>query len=71
MTGQSSFLTAAELAGLLRVGRMAVYRLIKSGAVSADPTVPGRPYRIDGASVQAYLAASRPGATSAGTREGT
>ena len=56
-----AFYTVAELAELLRVSRNAIYRLIRAGTVSADRTVPGRPYRIDGASVQAYLAASRPG----------
>jgi excisionase family DNA binding protein len=62
-----SFVTVAELAAVLRIHRNAVYRLIKAGTVTADRTVPGRPYRISGASVRAYLGASRPGASAAGS----
>jgi len=48
------FMTVAEVAGLMRVSTMTVYRLIKAGDLPAVRF--GKSYRIDEADVDAYLA---------------
>ncbi len=50
---RSGFLTVAEVAELLRVSNMTVYRLIKSGQLSAIRV--GKNYRIRRADVDKYL----------------
>ena len=49
------FLTPREVADLLRVSSMTVYRLIKSGELRASSGV-GKAYRILEEDVDAYLA---------------
>ena len=48
------FVTVAEVASLMRVSTMTVYRLIKAGDLPAVRF--GKSYRIDEADVDAYLA---------------
>ena len=55
--GRSRFLTVAEVASMLRVSTMTVYRLIRSGELAAARV--GRGYRIWDADVNAYLARGR------------
>ena len=51
--GRGPFLTVAEVAAMLRVSNMTVYRLINSGAVKAIRI--GKSYRIEEAEVDRYL----------------
>jgi len=51
---RGSFLTAAEVAALMRVSTMTVYRLIKAGDLAAVRV--GRSYRISEGDVDQYLA---------------
>lgn len=51
---RSRFLTAAEVAELLRVSTMTVYRLIKSGEIAAVRV--GKSYRVREDDVDRYLA---------------
>jgi excisionase family DNA binding protein len=51
---QPRFVTVAEVAGLLRVSNMTVYRLVQSGQLPAVRV--GRSYRIREADVNRYLA---------------
>jgi len=52
-SARSRFLTPAEVAELLRVSSMTVYRLIKSGDLRAARI--GKSYRISEDDVDAYL----------------
>jgi excisionase family DNA binding protein len=52
--GHSKFVTVAEVASLLRVSNMTVYRLVQSGALPAVRV--GRSYRIREDDVDRYLA---------------
>jgi excisionase family DNA binding protein len=54
-TSRPRFLTPAEVAELLRVSPMTVYRLIKAGELRAARI--GKSYRIAEADVDAYLQA--------------
>jgi excisionase family DNA binding protein len=55
------FLTVAEVAGMLRVSKMTVYRLVHAGALTAVRV--GRSFRVPQHAVEGYLAgAFRPGA---------
>lgn len=54
--GRARYLTAAEVAGLLRVSSMTVYRLIKGGELRAVRV--GKSYRLSEDEVDRYLAAS-------------
>ncbi len=54
MDSQSRFVTVAEVASLLRVSNMTVYRLVQSGALPALRV--GRSYRIREDDVDQYLA---------------
>lgn len=49
----SRFLTVQEVAGLMRVSTMTVYRLIKSGDLPAVRV--GRSFRVRDVDVDAYL----------------
>ncbi len=51
---RGSFLTVAEVAALMRVSTMTVYRLIKAGDLAAVRV--GRSYRISEGDVDQYLA---------------
>jgi excisionase family DNA binding protein len=51
---QTRFVTVAEVADLLRVSNMTVYRLVQSGQLPAVRV--GRSYRIREADVNRYLA---------------
>ncbi|MFN8034943.1 MAG: helix-turn-helix domain-containing protein [Acidimicrobiia bacterium] len=51
---KARFLTVQEVAELLRVSNMTVYRLIKSGALPAVRV--GRSFRVSEADVDKYLA---------------
>ncbi len=53
-SAQSSFLTVAEVASLMRVSTMTVYRLIKAGDLGAVRV--GKSYRIREDDVDRYLA---------------
>lgn len=53
-TAGSRFLTVAEVAGLMRVSTMTVYRLIRAGELASVRV--GRSYRIREDDVDAYLA---------------
>lgn len=52
-TGGAPLLTVAEVAGLLRVSNMTVYRLIKGGELAAIRV--GKNYRIRRGDLDAYL----------------
>lgn len=52
-SARARFLTPAEVAELLRVSSMTVYRLIKSGELRAARI--GKSYRISEEDVDAYL----------------
>ncbi len=56
MVGRARFLTVAEVAGILRVSTMTVYRLIKAGSLPAVRV--GKSYRVSEDDVDRYLAAS-------------
>ncbi|GAA2783136.1 MULTISPECIES: helix-turn-helix domain-containing protein [Crossiella] len=51
--GQVRFLTVAEVAGLIRVSKMTVYRLVHSGELPAVRV--GRSFRVPENEVHAYL----------------
>lgn len=51
--GHSTLLTVAEVADVLRVSNMTVYRLIKSGQLAAIRV--GKNYRVRQADLTAYL----------------
>jgi excisionase family DNA binding protein len=51
---RARFLTVAEVAGIMRVSTMTVYRLIKSGDLSAVRV--GKSYRLSEDEVDRYLA---------------
>ncbi len=53
LTDQARFLTVSEVARVLRVSNMTVYRLVNSGQLGAVRV--GRSYRIREADVQRYL----------------
>ena len=55
MDSHSRFVTVAEVANLLRVSNMTVYRLINAGELRAVRI--GRSYRLRADDVDAYLAA--------------
>ena len=55
-SARARFLTVAEVAGLLRVSTMTVYRLIKAGELGAVRV--GRSYRVAEDDVDRYLARS-------------
>ena len=52
---RARFLTVAEVAGLLRVSTMTVYRLIKAGELASVRV--GKSYRVREDDVDRYLAA--------------
>ena len=54
--GRPRFLTVAEVAGILRVSTMTVYRLIKGGQLPAARV--GKSYRVREEDVDRYLASS-------------
>jgi len=54
VSGSSSLLTVAEVAAMMRVSTMTVYRLIKGGEIAAVRV--GHNYRIREAEVERYLA---------------
>lgn len=54
MSREHDFLTAAEVADLLRVSTMTVYRLIHSGDLPAVRV--GRSYRLEASDVDRYIA---------------
>ena len=54
MDSQSRFVTVSEVANLLRVSNMTVYRLVQSGQLAAVRV--GRSYRIREDDVDRYLA---------------
>ena len=51
--GRSSFLTVAEVAAMLRVSNMTVYRLINAGQLRAVRV--GKSYRLTDEEVDRYL----------------
>ncbi|HYD10515.1 MAG TPA: helix-turn-helix domain-containing protein [Acidimicrobiales bacterium] len=53
MPTDETFLTVQEVADLMRVSTMTVYRLIKAGELRA--TRVGRSFRLRGVEVEAYL----------------
>ncbi len=53
MPARTPFLTVQEVADMLRVSTMTVYRLIRSGELRAGRV--GRSYRIDEADLDAYM----------------
>jgi excisionase family DNA binding protein len=55
LDSRARFLTVAEVADLMRVSTMTVYRLIKAGDMAAVRV--GRSYRIPDAEVDRYLEA--------------
>ncbi|MGL6234087.1 MAG: helix-turn-helix domain-containing protein [Segniliparus sp.] len=54
--GESRFLTVAEVAGLMRVSKMTVYRLVHSGELPAVRV--GRSFRVHSKAVHDYLETS-------------
>lgn len=50
---EQNFMTVAEVAGVMRVSKMTVYRLVHSGEVESVRV--GRSFRIPEQSVAAYL----------------
>lgn len=53
--GSPSFLTVAEVASMLRVSKMTVYRMVHSGQLPAMQV--GRSFRVPQRAVEEYLAA--------------
>jgi excisionase family DNA binding protein len=53
LTSDPRFLTVAEVANLMRVSKMTVYRLVHSGELPAVQV--GRSYRVPESAVQDYL----------------
>ena len=53
-TTRATYLTVAEVAGMLRVSTMTVYRLIKSGELPAMRV--GKSYRLAEADVDRFVA---------------
>jgi excisionase family DNA binding protein len=53
MLAEVRFLTVAEVAGLMRVSKMTVYRLVHSGDLAAVRV--GRSFRVPEHAVHAYL----------------
>jgi excisionase family DNA binding protein len=51
-----SFLTVAEVAGVMRVSKMTVYRMVHSGELSAVRV--GRSFRVPEKAVREYLASA-------------
>ncbi|WP_028926138.1 helix-turn-helix domain-containing protein [Pseudonocardia acaciae] len=51
--GKVAFLTVAEVAAMMRVSKMTVYRLVHSGELPAARV--GRSFRVPKESVQDYL----------------
>ncbi len=51
--GQLRLLTVAEVATMMRVSRMTVYRLVHDGAI--DSVKVGRSYRVPERAVHSYL----------------
>jgi excisionase family DNA binding protein len=54
--GEMRFLTVAEVAAMMRVSKMTVYRLVHSGELSAVKV--GRSYRVPENAVHVYLQAA-------------
>ena len=54
LSAQARFLTVAEVAAIVRVSTMTVYRLIKAGDLAAVRV--GKSYRLREEDVDAYLA---------------
>jgi len=54
--GGTQFLTVAEVAGLMRVSKMTVYRLVHSGELPAVRV--GRSFRVPSKAVHDYLETS-------------
>lgn len=54
--GESTFLTVAEVAEMMRVSKMTVYRLVHSGELPAVRV--GRSFRVREADAHAYLEGS-------------
>lgn len=54
-SGAPSFLTVAEVADMLRVSKMTVYRMVHSGDLPAMQV--GRSFRVPERAVEQYLAA--------------
>ncbi|HCT78305.1 MAG TPA: transcriptional regulator [Micromonosporaceae bacterium] len=54
--GEVKFLTVAEVATLMRVSKMTVYRLVHSGELTAVRV--GRSFRVPEQAVQEYLRAA-------------
>jgi excisionase family DNA binding protein len=52
-----SFLTVAEVAAMMRVSKMTVYRLVHAGEMAAVRV--GRSFRVPAPAVRAYLAEAR------------
>ncbi|NEK58737.1 helix-turn-helix domain-containing protein [Geodermatophilus sabuli] len=52
-----SFLTVAEVAGIMRVSKMTVYRLVHGGELSAVRV--GRSFRVPEPAVREYLSEAR------------
>lgn len=53
-SGRVQYLTVAEVAAIMRVSTMTVYRLIKAGDLPAVRV--GKSYRLSGEEVDRYLA---------------
>ncbi|TFV65594.1 UNVERIFIED_ORG: helix-turn-helix domain-containing protein [Bacillus sp. AZ43] len=54
---QVAFLTVAEVAAIMRVSKMTVYRLVHGGELSAVRV--GRSFRVPEPAVRAYLSEAR------------
>lgn len=61
------FMTVTEVAGMMRVSRMTVYRMIHAGEVPAVRF--GRSYRVPESAVEQILRAGASGAKATGTDE--
>ena len=57
--GMQKLMTVKEVADILRVSNMTVYRLVKSGSLLAVRV--GKNYRIKANDVQAYIDRAQPG----------
>jgi excisionase family DNA binding protein len=55
-TSRAAILTVSEVADIMRVSKMTVYRLVHSGELPAMQV--GRSYRVPAEALDAYLAAS-------------
>ncbi|KNC19310.1 hypothetical protein AC792_06905 [Arthrobacter sp. RIT-PI-e] len=59
VSGTKQLFTVAEVAAMMRVSKMTVYRMVQAGTI--DSIRFGRSYRVPQSAVRNYLSATNPG----------